>query len=159
MEEINNNNFGKQIVHNFSSVEKKEALFSKKNIFIFVILAIAGVLSGYLLSKFYFSTRTSSFSPQVVYNKNLQVKGQIFGSNDEKTFKDQAQGILKSGGIDGEGEFHLEREGGLSQYVYLTSSALDLAQFVDKKVKVWGATNTAKKAGWLMDVGRLQIIE
>jgi len=86
-------------------------------------------------------------------------KGKTFGVVDEKAFKDQAEGEVASGGIDGEGSHHLIREGGESQYVYLTSSIVDLDQFVGKKVRVWGQTFEAQKAGWLMDVGRLEILE
>jgi len=31
------------------------------------------------------------------------------GIADKKTFKDSAEGVLKEGGVDGEGNFHLER--------------------------------------------------
>jgi hypothetical protein len=64
---------------------------------------------------------------------------------------------LQEGGIDGEGQYHLVRPGGDSQNVYLTSSVVDLSLFVNKKVKVWGQTQTAQKAGWLMEVGRVQV--
>ncbi|MDO8269715.1 MAG: hypothetical protein Q7T54_03530, partial [Candidatus Levybacteria bacterium] len=62
------------------------------------------------------------------------------------------------GGIDGEGEYHLERPGGDSQNVYMSSSTVDLAQFTGRKVKVWGQTNSAQKAGWLMDVGKVEVL-
>ena len=68
------------------------------------------------------------------------------------------EGNLESGGINGEGTHKLIRPGGDSQTVYLTSSVLDLNQFVGKKVKVWGQTFSAKKAGWLMDVGRVEVL-
>ena len=84
--------------------------------------------------------------------------GKEVGSNQEN-FKDQAEGILKDGGIEGEGTHHLERPGGVSQNVYLTSSVVDLDQFIDKKVQVFGETFAGKKAGWLMDVGRVKILE
>ena len=80
------------------------------------------------------------------------------GSNDTKTFKDIAEGDLKTGGIDGEGQFHLQRPGGESQNVYLTSSIVDLSAYVGKKVKIWGETHKAQHAGWLMDVGRLKVL-
>jgi len=72
---------------------------------------------------------------------------------DDQTFRDGAEGELAEGGIDGEGAFHLVRDGGPSQNVYLTSTSVDLSQFVGKKVKVMGETMAARKAGWLMDVG------
>jgi len=80
------------------------------------------------------------------------------GVSDKKTFKDQAEGVLKEGGIDGEGNFHLERPGGVSQNVYLTSTTVDLSQYIGKKVRVHGETFNAQKAGWLMDVGLVEIL-
>ncbi len=85
--------------------------------------------------------------------------GESYGVEDTKVFTDSAEGEVESGGIDGEGSHHLVREGGESQYVYLTSSIIDLDQFVGRKVKVWGQTFEAQKAGWLMDVGRLEIVK
>ncbi len=85
--------------------------------------------------------------------------GDVFGSADEKTFRDQAEGILLAGGIDGEGSHHLERGDNKSQWVYITSSVVDLDLLVGDRVAVWGETNQGKKAGWLMDVGRLKVLE
>lgn len=87
------------------------------------------------------------------------VKGAEFGFKDESTFRDTATGVIEAGGIDGEGTHQLLREGGPSQTVYLISSVLDLDQFMDKKVQVWGETNKAQKAAWLMDVGKVKILE
>ena len=78
---------------------------------------------------------------------------------DEKTFKDTAEGTLQEGGISGEGTHHLVRPGGDSQNVYLTSTVIDLQSFVGKKVQVWGQTVSARKAGWLMDVGKVKVLE
>ncbi len=89
---------------------------------------------------------------------NVKV-GDIFGSADEKTFRDQAEGILMAGGIDGEGSHHLERGDNKSQWVYVTSSVVDLDLLVGDRVTIWGETNQGKKAGWLMDVGRLKVQE
>lgn len=79
------------------------------------------------------------------------------GVQDKKTFKDSAEGIMKEGGVDGEGNFHLERPGGVSQNAYLTSSTVDLSKYIGKKVKVWGQTFQGQKAGWLMDVGLVEV--
>jgi len=87
------------------------------------------------------------------------VDGTEAGISDESTFKDTAEGKLESGGIDGEGTHHLERPGGISQNVYITSSNVDLQKFVGRKVKVDGKTFAAEKAGWLMDVGQLEVLE
>jgi len=79
------------------------------------------------------------------------------GVVDKKTFKDSAEGVMREGGMEGEGNFHLERPGGISQNAYLTSSTVDLGKYIGKKVKVWGQTFTGQKAGWLMDVGLIEI--
>lgn len=81
------------------------------------------------------------------------------GITDEATFKDSAEGVLEEGGISGEGTHHLTRPGGISQNVYLTSTVVDLGAFTGKKVKVWGQTISARKAGWLMDVGKISVVE
>lgn len=83
----------------------------------------------------------------------------VVGSTDTKTFRDSAEGVLEKGGIEGEGTHHLIREGGPSQTAYLTSSIIDLDQYAGRKVKVWGETFTAQKAGWLMDVGKIELLE
>lgn len=79
------------------------------------------------------------------------------GIKDTKVFKDSAEGTLREGGFEDEGSFHLERPGGKSQNVYLTSSTVDLSQFVGKKVSVLGKTFDSEKAGWLMDVGYIEL--
>ena len=61
--------------------------------------------------------------------------------------------------VNGEGTHKLIRDGGPSQTVYLISSVIDMSEFVGKKVQVWGETIDAQKAGWLMDVGRVKILE
>lgn len=81
------------------------------------------------------------------------------GLADEKTFRDSAEGTLEAGGVNGEGTHHLVRNGGPSQNVYLTSTVIDLESFIGKKVQVWGETISARKAGWLMDVGKVKVIE
>ncbi|PWU24063.1 hypothetical protein C5B42_00905 [Candidatus Cerribacteria bacterium 'Amazon FNV 2010 28 9'] len=87
-----------------------------------------------------------------------QVKvGQVYGSQDASAFKDQAEGVLLPGGIGDEGSHHIVREGGASQNVYLTSSVMDLKMFEGDKVKVFGETFQSQKAGWLMDVGRVEV--
>ena len=117
-------------------------------IIIIFFAVVLGVGSGYGLSKL---GLFSAASPQKV-NTETEV-----GVKDAKTFKDSAEGKLIKGGIDGEGTHHLKRSGGESQNVYLTSSVVDLDVYVGKTVKVYGETFAAQQAGWLMDVGRLEI--
>ena len=144
------------LVHNFSTSNSKFA-FSPKIALIFVVVIFLGFGSGYILS-----TRSGingkTISNEANLNSSSISKGTTVGSNDTNTFKDTAEGVLKQGGIDGEGTFHLERPGGISQNVYLTSSSVDLSKFVDKKIKVWGQTQKAQHAGWLMDAGRIEVL-
>lgn len=85
--------------------------------------------------------------------------GQVFGAKDATAFKDSVEGVLVVGGIGGEGSHHILRAGGDSQSVYLTSSVMDLKMFEGAKVKVSGETFKGQKAGWLMDVGRVEVEE
>lgn len=130
-------------------------LYSRKAILIIVAIVVAGGLSGFLLSNFRRSEITTSSSGQKTEGKSAKM---VVGSTDTKTFPDSAEGTLETNGVDGEGTHRLIRPGGESQTVYLTSSVLDLNQFVGKKVRVWGQTYAAKKAGWLMDVGKVEVL-
>lgn len=123
-----------------------------------IILGIifAGTVSGYLLVGRGGGMGLSSPSQLA---PGTELKGQEFGSKDASAFPDSAEGILEKGGIDGEGTHKLVREGGESQTAYLTSSLVDLDPLVGKKVQVWGETFKAQKAGWLMDVGRVKVLE
>ena len=58
-----------------------------------------------------------------------------------------------------EGSHVLLRPGGASQTVHLTSSVTDLEKFVGMQVRVWGETFRGRSAGWLMDVGRVEVIK
>jgi hypothetical protein len=120
-----------------------------------VLVVLAGVATAWLLSGKLKSSTSGSTAQTVPGAKQTQKEA---GITDEATFKDSAEGTLEQGGISGEGTHHLTREGGASQNVYLTSSVIDLEGFVGKKVQVWGETISAK-AGWLMDVGKIKVIE
>lgn len=129
--------------------------FTPKILAVFVMLAILGGFSGFMLTKVKGAPSASNSSTTA---STSATKGSVVGSNDLSTFKDTAEGTLKKGGIDGEGQYHLVRPGGDSQSVYLTSSTVDLSLFLDKKIKVWGQTQAAQTAGWLMDVGRVEVL-
>lgn len=145
------------IVHNFEGKGRKNPQLIKKPAVFIGLLIILGLVTGFLISQSSKSITYTTGNGGSVLKSGLK-KGDVIGSPDEKTFKDSTEGIVRAGGIDGEGAFHLERPGGDSQNVYMTSSVLDLTPFVGRQVKVWGETNTAQKAGWLMDVGRLQLL-
>lgn len=143
------------VMHEFQ--EQNSSIFSVTLIIVLILVSIFGIGTGYLLSK---NKGKIVANPLNIGGDSSSIaKGTVVGSDDLKTFKDLAEGDLKKGGIDDEGQYHLVRPGGESQNVYLTSSTLDLSSFLGKKVKVWGETQKAKKAGWLMDVGRLEVLE
>lgn len=143
------------ILHTFNQ-SNSTSLFSSIFIIYLLVAVLFGIGSGYALS---FANGKTGSSMVNKTTKSLPGEtGKTFGSDDTKTYKDSAEGQLKEGGIDGEGQFHLVRPGGDSQNVYLTSSNLDLSQFIGKKIKVWGITQKAQKAGWLMDVGRIEVL-
>jgi hypothetical protein len=115
------------------------------------LVVTLGIGLGFFLSKGWV-TKNQNSEESVTPN----VKGEV-GISDETNFPDTATGILVEGGVGGEGTHHLERPGGASQNVYLTSTVIDLQSFVGKKVTVWGQTLSATKAGWLMDVGKMKV--
>lgn len=142
------------VMHSFT--EKQQSSSPAKVVILLVVIALVGVATGFGLSKF--SEQTGTSIVPAALNPNAPQKGKTYGSGDESIFKDTAEGVLREGGIEGEGQYHLERSGGESQNVYMTSSSVDLAQFQGKKVKVWGQTQKAQTAGWLMDVGKVQVL-
>lgn len=153
-------------IPNLSTSQPKNKLISLPLIFIVIIVAVT---SGFWISRLIPSS--SSGSPfNLAGNKNSAVSadnisnasqlevGKLYG-NLGVDFKDTATGTLEKGNINGEGTHILNREGGLSQRVSLTSSAVDLDLFIGKKVEVKGQTNSSNKTGWLMDVGAIKIIQ
>ncbi len=134
----------------------------------YIIIIILAITSGFWISRFWPSKTTNSQissgeslvdnqAAQIIEGEAVKV-GVVYG-NTSKTFADSATGIIKSGGINGEGTHTLEREGGKTQNAALTSSVIDLDLFIDKKVEVKGETNSSNKAGWLLDVGSIKILE
>ena len=128
---------------------------SKKQNLILSLIAL--VVVGLGVGVAYLVVRPNLYqSPKTVASKPGAKEA---GIADEATFKDSAEGLLEEGGVAGEGTHHLTRSGGVSQTVYLTSTVVNLDDFVGKKVKVFGQTISAKKAGWLMDVGLVKTSE
>lgn len=148
-------NTEEQLVKQFDSKTTKKTVNTKLIGFLFIFVVL-GIGSGFLIAR----GSSSSVTPSSEIKKASDVKkGSVFGSNDTSAFKDTAEGVLKEGGIEGEGQYHLERPGGESQYAYLTSSVVDLSLVKGRKVKVWGQTQKAQHAGWLMDVGKVEVLE
>ncbi|MDO8503380.1 MAG: hypothetical protein Q7S60_01690 [bacterium] len=126
---------------------------------VIIVVVGAGVGTGFSISSGKVAGISTKSGVTVAPGAEVKGGGLEAGLSDTAIFKDSAQGMLEEGGIDGEGTHHLVRDGGPSQNVYLTSSVVDLDQFTGKKVEVWGETFAAKKAGWLMDIGRIKVIE
>ena len=163
MEEVNTNQNIKQnheealekdgILKKISTSGKKETLLI---VAVSLVVVLLGIVAGWFLSgkSLAFKKDTSSGEKEQVMKTETEA-----GLADESVLPDSVEGMLVEGGVEGEGTHHLERPGGPSQNVYLTSTVIDLQSFVGKKVKVWGETLSGIKAGWLMDVGKIKVVE
>jgi hypothetical protein len=127
-----------------------------------IIAIVAGIGTGFGLNKLTAKGESVSTGPkdsnlQQVADDSLAV-GDIFGIKDDDTFKDSAEGYLIEAEIDDEGSHKLLRPGGVSQTVFLTSSSTDLDKFIGMEIKVKGETFKGQRAGWLMDVGQVEVL-
>lgn len=117
---------------------------------ILVFALVAGLGTGYILA----SSGSSKDAPIVINTKPKTA------SQDNKTFRDFAEGTImkkpepKKGEVYTEGTHLLKRDNAVP--VALTSSVVNLDDFVNKKVKVFGETQKALREGWLMDVGKVE---
>lgn len=131
---------------------------SKKAVIITSVIAIvAGTLTGFGGFKLMAKNQPLPEATQPGDVSSIK-NGDVFGSKDKDAFKDSAEGYLEKGGLEGEGSHHLVRPGGETQTVYITSSVTDLDTLEGMDVKVWGETFKGQKAGWLMDVGSIEVI-
>ena len=122
-------------------------------VFIIALIIAAGVFSGLVLASRNKST-TSDKGALEEEKLSSQVKESL-----AQTFRDEAEGVIqKNDTLDkyAQGTHKLIRPGGESQTAYLTSSVLDLDEFVGKQVKVFGETFGSSQVGWLMDVGKVE---
>ncbi len=128
-----------------------------------VILAIivVGAVTGFFLSQRGNVSGGAIESKQLIGGAELVQGPNEVGIKDEAAFKDTAQGKIEINDNKEitEGSYKLLRPGGPSQTAYLTSSVLDLSQFMGKCVQVWGETFAGQEAAWLMDVGRIKILD
>lgn len=125
----------------------------------FAVVVILGIGTGYGASKA--TAQRSDLGTASTGTSELVQGGKDneSGVSESTAFPDTAQGVMKAGGIDGEGTHYLDRGLGKEKYVYLTSTVINLDSFIEKKVEVHGQTLAGKKAGWLMDVGRVKVLE
>lgn len=144
----------KMLLHQGDGLVREEYKYMNHVILaVYCILFLLGIGTGYILARPSDQKGMTNQSQGMVQTKN------VVGSTDTQTFKDSAEGVIEKGGTDGEGTHKLIREGGPSQTAFLISSIIDLESFVGKKVRVWGQTMAAKKAQWLMDVGKIELLE
>jgi hypothetical protein len=151
----------KTIVTEKIKMPSKKAANPLLNLGMMFLVVVMGMITGFGLAKAFAPKQQAAVTKTADQASTGGIKeGDIVGSPDNKNFKDEAQGVLTKGGTStGEGSHRLMRPGGKSQDVYLTSSIVNLDQFEGAEIKVWGETFSAQKAGWLMDVGRVQVIK
>lgn len=125
-----------------------------------IVVLIAGLTSGWVTFGVIGNPiKSKNNTATQLIPGNTVSSGDIFGSDDLTKFPDNAEGFLQVGGINGEGSHKLIRSGGESRTVYLTSTVTDLNKLVNMQVKVWGETYKGQSAGWLMDVGRVEVLD
>lgn len=134
------------------------SLFSKKLVLIYIIFVAVGLVVGTGVYAF-----QSQGTAKVGGRRVELVKSDTEeGVKDPSTYKDTATGKLipNDGKITSEGT-HILVRGGSDQNVYLTSSVLDMTKYEGKVIQVWGQTyqGSDSSTGWLIDVGRVKIVE
>lgn len=163
-DQVTQNAYEEKQVDEFPTLRQNQELMNQKAKKTFIIICVfaivAGVLTGF--GAFKLKNKNGANVAQVenvtVEDANKVKNGDVFGVKDKDTFADSATGYIEAGGIKGEGSHKLLREGGDSQTVALTSSVVDLDKLVGFEVKLYGETHKAEKAGWFMDVGRVEVI-
>ena len=128
---------------------------------IIVSLILAGGVSGYFLSGQTELTGTVVGSKSEGGEKSSGKVPKEAGISNPSVYKDQAQGRVEANTNKDvpEGSHKLVRPGGEDQTAYLTSAVLDLDQFLGECVEIWGQTYAAQKAGWLMEVGQVKLLD
>ncbi len=141
-------------VQNFGKTFQNGSFFQNKILIGGLVIVFVGILSGYMLH-----ASGKGISQKTTSQTGGTDNSQKAASSGNQVFSDSTEGTLEAGSMGGEGTHKLVRLGGESQTVYLTSSFMDLSKYEGKKVRVWGQTFAAKKAGWLMDVGKVEVLE
>lgn len=138
------------------SIKKKSTLSKILPIVLVIIIVGLGSLTGLVLSS------RSKNTKSIETTGNLNELPKEVQESFAQTFKDEAEGtIVNNDELDkyAQGTHKLERAGGESQTVFLTSSVLDLDEYEGKKAKIFGETFGSQQVGWLMDVGKVEVIQ
>ena len=135
----------------------KQAKFAKiLPYFIVVVIVALGIGTGLVASSVQ-KAKAQNQQAKSIEEEELSPQQQ---ESFAQTFRDEAEGTVeKNDDLDkyAQGTHKLLRPGGESQTAYLTSSVLDLDEYVGKKVKVFGETFGSSQVGWLMDVGKVEV--
>lgn len=137
------------------SVPKKGSLGRFIPIIIILLIVGVGIFSGLVISS---RNKSAKIASSAINEENLTPQAK---ESFAQTFRDQAEGTVEKNDQDkyAQGTHKLIRPGGESQTAYLTSSVLDLDEYVGKKVKVYGETFGSSQVGWLMDVGKVDVVQ
>ncbi len=125
---------------------------------IVLVVIAAGIFSGLILSSRNKSAQISTAKTSINEESLSPEQKKSFS----QTFKDEAEGTIEKNSDlakYAQGTHKLIRPGGDSQTAYLTSSVLDLDEYNGKKVKIFGETFGSSQVGWLMDVGKVEVIK
>ena len=137
----------------------KRAKLAKIIPYLIVVLLVGlGIFTGLVVSSVQ-KTKAQDKQAKSIEEEELSPQQQ---ESFAQTFRDEAEGTVeKNEDLDkyAQGTHKLLRPGGESQTAYLTSSVLDLNEYVGKKVKVFGETFGSSQVGWLMDVGKVEVVE
>ena len=158
MEEINLNSSQPQSSAPLRAVPDKTILSKILPYFVVVVIVALGIGTGLVASSV---QKAKAQNHQAVSLEEEELSPQQQQSF-AQTFRDEAEGTVeKNDDLDkyAQGTHKLLRPGGESQTAYLTSSVLDLDEYVGKKVKVFGETFGSSQVGWLMDVGKVEVVE
>lgn len=130
----------------------------KKNLAIILaslLVVVAGIITGWMFA----GSPSGSTGNAPAGITGVKTTNGEAGLEDTSGLDTEVSGVLEEGGIQGEGTHHLVRDGGPSQYVYLTSAILDLQSYVGREVTIWGQTISGKSAGWLVEVGKIKTLD
>lgn len=120
-----------------------------------VMIVLMGSVVGYGLSrsKITKASKEGNISPGQIKTSTEA------GYQDTKLFESIVTGVIKKGGLQGDGTHSLIQDSNPKNPAALLSSVVDLDEYIDKHVQVWGRSQKGLKAAWLLEVGRVKILE
>lgn len=126
-----------------------------KLITVSVLIVLVGSVVGFGLSrsKVVKASKEGSISPELI-KTSIEA-----GYKDTKLFESIVTGTVKKGGLFGDGTHTLVQDSNPKNPAALLSSVVDLDEYVDKHVQIWGRSQKGLKAAWLLEVGRVKILE